>query len=94
MIRYAKIRLAAKLMVRKYGKAAAPIARLRARRSTRLQDESVAKAWAAIARAAGRLSLRQRKNGQIPLADAPSSLTARILAAHPPKQEDVPDAPA
>jgi hypothetical protein len=93
MIHYAKVRLAAKLMVRKYGKAAAPIARLRARQLARLQDESVAKAWAAIARAAGRLSVRQRKNGQIPLADAPG-LTAQILAAHPPKQEDVPDAPA
>jgi hypothetical protein len=52
MGKYAKVRLAAKLMIAKYGKAAASIARLRARRSARQHDEAAVKAWASIARAA------------------------------------------
>ena len=52
MAKYAKVRLAAKLMIAKYGKAAASIARLRARRSARQHDEAAVKAWASIARAA------------------------------------------
>ncbi|HEV2547829.1 MAG TPA: hypothetical protein VGU20_10855 [Stellaceae bacterium] len=61
MAKYAKVRLAAKLMIAKYGKAAASIARLRARRSARQQDEAAVEAWASIARAADAALSRSRE---------------------------------
>ena len=61
MAKYAKVRLAAKLMIAKYGKAAPSTARLRARRSARQQDEAAVKVWASIARAAQAISRPREK---------------------------------
>jgi hypothetical protein len=67
MVKYAKVRLAAKLMIAKHGKAAASIARLRARRSARHQDEAAVKAWASIARAAQAALSRSREKRVVSL---------------------------
>jgi len=61
MGQHAKIRLAAKIMIAKFGKAAASVARLRERRSARHRDEEAVKAWTAVARAASSAPSR-RKN--------------------------------
>jgi hypothetical protein len=52
MTRTKKIRAAAKFMVAKYGTAAAPIARRRARQYSRRRDGAAVAAWRAIAKAA------------------------------------------
>ena len=52
MTRTKKIRGAAKFMVAKYGTAAAPIARRRARQYSRRRDGAAVSAWRAIAKAA------------------------------------------
>jgi DNA ligase D-like protein (predicted ligase) len=52
MARYAKIRLAANLMVAKYGRTAAVVGRCRPRQSARQRDEAAVEAWTAIAKVA------------------------------------------
>jgi hypothetical protein len=87
MARYAKIRLAAKLMVAKYGSAAAMIARRRARQSARIQDEAAVKAWTAVAKAALR---RPSSKDSASLADVRcGQVTKQVMAADRVEREDV-----
>ena len=64
MGQYAKIRLAAKLMVMKYGRAAAIVAQRRARHAARQQDEAAVDAWTAIAKAALSVPPRSKEKGE------------------------------
>ena len=65
----AKIRLAAKIMLAKFGKAAARVARLRARRSARHRDEEAVKAWTAVAKAASAAPSRRKSKIDVPVSD-------------------------
>lgn len=81
MMRYGKIRLAAIIMLAKYGKAAAAIARLRARQSARRHDEDAVKAWTAAVRAALRRS--RKGNGDASLTDVLGGHVTRQVMAQP-----------
>lgn len=92
MAGYAKIRLAAKLMVAKYGRAAAVIARRRARQSARRQDEAAVRAWTSIAKAALSVPPRSEEKGEATLTEVlGGEVTRQVMGADQVKREDVED---
>ena len=92
MARYAKIRLAAKLMVAKYGRAAAMIARRRVRQSARRQDEAAVRAWTLIAKAALLVPPRSEEKSEATLTDVlGGQVTRQVMGADQVKREDVED---
>ena len=90
MGRYAKIRLAAHLMVAKYGRAAAIIARRRARQSARRQDEAAVDAWTAITKVALSVPPRSKEMREATLADVlGGQVTRQVMDADQVEPEDV-----
>ena len=90
MARYAKIRLAANLMVAKYGRAAAIIARRRAGQSARRQDDAAVAAWTAIAKAALSVPPGSKEKSEATLADVlGGQVTRRVMEADQVEREDV-----
>jgi hypothetical protein len=90
MARSTKIGVAAKIMVAKYGKAAAPIARQRARRSGRERDDAAAEAWRAIARSAARVLSRSKETHDIKLSELlGGNVVKPLMAADRVDREDV-----
>jgi hypothetical protein len=89
MAQYAKIRLAAKVMLAKYGNAAATIARLRAQQSASRHDEDAVKAWTAVATAALRRP-RSKSKGDASLGDVlGGQVTTQVMAADGVERDDV-----
>jgi hypothetical protein len=87
MAQYAK--LAAKVMLAKYGNAAAAIARLRARQSERRHDEDAVKAWTAVARAALQRA-RSKSTGDASLGEVlGGQVTKQVMAADGVERDDV-----
>jgi hypothetical protein len=82
MGQYAKMHLAAKIMLIKWGKAAATIAALRARRSARRNAEDAVKAWTAVARAASSAPSRRKTKSDASLDDLlAGEVTRQVMAA-------------
>src|SRR5579864_2130037 len=90
MGQHAKIRLAAKIMLAKFGKAAASVARMRARRSARHHDEDAVKAWTAVAKAASSAPSRRKTKADATLGDVlGGEVTRQVMAADRVEREDV-----
>jgi hypothetical protein len=90
MARASKIRLAAKLMVAKYGTAAPPIARMRARHASRQEDDAAVDTWKAIGRVAAAVLPRRKGAGEVALSDVlGAGVVRQILAADRVNREDV-----
>jgi hypothetical protein len=77
-------------MVAKYGRAAAMIARRRARQSARRQDEAAVNAWTAIAKAALSVPPRSKEKREATLADVlGGQVTKQVMDADQVEREDV-----
>ena len=90
MTRTKKIRAAAKFMVAKYGTAAAPIARRRARQYSRRRDVAAVSAWRAIAKAAVALTPHRKDRKPTPLsAVLGGAVTELMMTADGVNRDDV-----
>lgn len=85
-----KTRLAAKLMVAKYGIAAPPIARMRARQASRQRDDAAVATWTAISRSATAVLSRSKEKGEVALSDVlGGGVVKQLIAADQVTREDV-----